>query len=230
VRALIVEDHVATAEAVSRVLAREGFTAVTTREGIVGEREIREGAYDLVVLDLRLPDLDGVELCRSLRAEGIWTPILMVSGRGSTTDVVRGLDAGADDYLPKPFAVDELRARVRAVARRRPLAAGATSPSPPAGQPAFALEPTDRTLLDRGRQLELSPRECRLLEVLLHQEGRVCTRTHLMRQVWGREEDAGKLVDVYVGYLRRKLGPDSAASIETVRGVGYRLVLGDASG
>ncbi|WP_052666203.1 response regulator transcription factor [Nitriliruptor alkaliphilus] len=226
-RALIVEDHAATAEAIARVLAREGFTAVATHQGADGGREARGGGYDLLVLDLRLPDLDGVELCRSLRQEGHWVPILMVSGRGSTTDVVRGLEAGADDYLPKPFAVDELRVRVRALARRhhRDGRAPVLAPAP------LELDRSTREVVGDDQRVELSPREFELLEVLLDQEGRVCSRAHLLRRVWRREEDGGKLVDVYVGYLRRKLQRVGVeATIETVRGVGYRLTLPSESG
>lgn len=225
-RALIVEDHVATAQAIAAVLGREGFTAVTTRHGAEGGREAREGGYDLVVLDLRLPDLDGVELCRQLRAEDVWVPILMVSGRGGTTDVVRGLEAGADDYLPKPFAVDELRARVRALVRRHRLGEGdVTVP-----HPALDLDRSSRQLVAGDQRLGLSPREFGLLEVLVGNEGRVCSRAHLLRQVWEREDASGKLVDVYVGYLRRKLQDAGAsAAIETVRGVGYRLVASSES-
>lgn len=224
-RAVIVEDHAATALAVQRVLVGEGLDAAIESQGDEALATLRAGGLDLIVLDLRLPGpdgVDGVDICRTLRAEGHRTPVLMLTGRGSTTDVVRGLEAGADDYLAKPVAIDELRARVRALLRR----GGSAPPAPQQLEVGdLRLDPDARSAEVAGRPVELTGREFDLLVTLVSNAGRVLSREHLLREVWRRTDPRAnpKVVDVYVSYLRRKLVPDGGAGpIESVRGVGYR--------
>lgn len=222
---MIVEDHAAIALAVQRLLEGEGLDAAIEPSGDAALATLRAGGLDLIVLDLRLPGIDGVEICRTLREEGHRTPVLMLTGRGSTTDVVRGLEAGADDYLAKPVAVDELRARVRALLRR----GGGAAPAPQVRQVGgLRLDPAGRSVDVAGRPVELTGREFDLLAVLVADAGRVLSRERLLREVWGRSDprDNPKVVDVYVSYLRRKLDlVGGAEPIEAVRGIGYRYRL-----
>ncbi len=179
-----------------------------------------ENGYAAIVLDLMLPGFDGVELCRRLRAEGIWVPVLMLTARDAVGDRVRGLDAGADDYLVKPFSLLELAARLRALARRddraRPavLAVGDLS-----------LDPATKQAWRGATELQLSPKEFSLLELFLRHAGSVLTRSQIIESVWDFAYDAGSnVVDQYVAYLRRKVDmPFGRHDIETVRGMGYRL-------
>lgn len=227
-RAVIVEDHAATAAAVARVLEDEGLDVAVVGDGAEALDTIRTGRFALVVLDVRLPGADGVEVCRTLRTEGDRTPVLMLTGRGSTTDVVRGLEAGADDYLAKPMAIDEFRARVRALLRR---GTGSVASPPDVDLPIGGLrvDPAAGAVRCGDAEVELTPREYQLLTALVERVGHVLPRERLLAEVWPHRGDGNpKVVDVYVGYLRRKLETIGCGTlIQTVRGVGYRIVAPD---
>ncbi len=203
-----------------RGLVEEGYAADVARTGGDAVDLARATPYDVIVLDVMLPGLDGVEVCRSLRAGGVWTPILMLTARDGVWDRVAGLDAGADDYLTKPFSFAELLARLRALARRgmaeRPAVLEAGS---------LRLDPATRQVWRGEVEIDLSAKEFALLETFLRRPGEALSRLDLLEHAW----DAGyngrsNVVDVYVGYLRAKVDrPFGRHSIETVRGVGYRL-------
>ncbi len=184
------------------------------------EESLMINQYDLIVLDLGLPDGDGMELCRKIRAEGSEVPVLMLTARDDVADRVGGLDAGADDYLTKPFAYPELAARVRALLRRP---ANSASPILQSGQ--IRLDPAAHTVHHDDILVPLTPREFSLLEYLMRRAGQVCQREALLEHVWDAHYDGlSNVVDVHIANLRRKLErPGSSNSIETVRGVGYRL-------
>ncbi len=218
---LVVEDERRLAQVVRKVLEEEGHTVDVAHDGEDGLAMAMDGSHDVIVLDVLLPGIDGFEICRRLRAGGVDTPVLLLTALDAVEDRVRGLDAGADDYLPKPFAFQELLARLRALGRRR----------------VQAREPdrlkTDDLVLDlrrrraerAGKTIELSPKEFALLEFLLRNEGRVVTRSQILDHVWGYDYSPdSNLVDVYVTYLRRKVdrGHDRRL-IRTVRGSGYAL-------
>ena len=218
---LVIEDERRLAQVVRKVLEEEGHTVDVAHDGEDGLAMAMDGSHDVIVLDVLLPGIDGFEICRRLRAGGVDTPVLLLTALDAVEDRVRGLDAGADDYLPKPFAFQELLARLRALGRRR----------------VQAREPdrlkTDDLVLDlrrrraerAGKTIELSPKEFALLEFLLRNEGRVVTRSQILDHVWGYDYSPdSNLVDVYVTYLRRKVdrGHDRRL-IRTVRGSGYAL-------
>jgi DNA-binding response OmpR family regulator len=217
-RVLVVEDDADLARAVALELEHGGYEVRLERDGPGGLRAEREWTPDLVLLDLGLPSLDGIEVCRRLRAAAP-VPIVIVTAREAVEERVRGLDAGADDYVVKPFSLQELAARVRSALRRsrmrlegQRLAVG-----------DLALDVGARTVRRRGRPVELSRREFDLLECLVRNAGQVLERSTLLAEVWGYDFLGGSnVVDVYVGYLRQKLAlPDAPSPIETVRGVGY---------
>jgi two-component system, OmpR family, response regulator len=172
--------------------------------------------YDAIVLDVMLPGLSGFDTCRRLRNAGVWTPVLMLTARDAVEDRVSGLDAGADDYLTKPFSLSELLARLRALFRR----GGVDRPSELAVGD-LRLDPASRRVWRRGTEVALSPKEFSLLELFMRRPGQVLTRLQLIEHAWDfAYENRSNVVDVYVRYLREKLGRDT---IETVRGAGYRL-------
>jgi two-component system OmpR family response regulator len=220
VRALVVEDERKMAALIRRGLVEEGYAADVARTGEDAIQMARATAYDVIVLDVMLPDLDGLGVCRELRDSGTWTPILMLTARGRVEDRVAGLDAGADDYLTKPFSFAELLARLRALARRgvaeRPTVLQAGS---------LRLDPATRQVWRGGREIELSAKEFGLLETFMRRPGQVLSRLDLLEHVWDYAyENRSNVVDVYVSYLRAKLDqPFGLRSIETVRGAGYRL-------
>jgi phosphate regulon transcriptional regulator PhoB len=220
---LVVEDEPDIRGLIVHHLAREGFRCRTASTGAEALREVRASLPDLVVLDLMLPEMDGLELCRRLRGDpaSAAVPIIMLTARTDEVDRVVGLEMGADDYVAKPFSPRELVARVRAVLRR-------------AGRPAGeALLRGGRVVLDRarhaveaaGRPVELTPKEFDLLQALMEAAGRVLSREHLLERVWGYARSAeieSRTVDVHVRRLRAKLG-DEGRRIATVTGVGYRF-------
>jgi DNA-binding response OmpR family regulator len=215
---LVVEDEPAIAELQRRYLAQAGFGVHVEGRGLAGLDAVRRLRPVLVVLDVGLPDLDGVELCRRLRQAEDWTPVLFVTARDDEVDRVLGLEIGADDYLTKPFSPREMVARVKAVLRRSQDTAGAD----PLVAGPLRLDPAARSLTLDGRPLALTLTEFNLLEVLLRGRGRVLTRADLLAQAWGQADyGASRTVDVHVAQLRAKLG--DACPIETVRGVGYRV-------
>jgi two-component system OmpR family response regulator len=219
-RALVVEDELKMAALIRRGLVEVGYAADVARNGEDAIVMARATPYDTIVLDVMLPDLDGFDVCRQLRAGGVWTPILMLTARDRVQDRVAGLDAGADDYLTKPFSFAELLARLRALTRRgmaeRPTVLQAGS---------LRLDPATRQVWRNEVQVDLSAKEFALLETFMRRPGQVLSRQELVEHVW----DAGytgrsNVVDVYVGYLRAKIDqPFGCSSIETVRGAGYRL-------
>jgi DNA-binding response OmpR family regulator len=189
-------------------------------DGHSGYKAIADNEYDLLLVDILLPGQDGLALCRAARSDGVTTPILLLTARDSVADRVAGLDAGADDYLVKPFALEELQARVRALLRRerKVLLAEVTLG-------ALAIDFTNRAAAIDGRPLSLSSREFGLLEYLVHNRELLRSRDAIVEHVWGNEYVGhSNVVDVYIGYLRRKLGEGPGVPrIETVRGSGYRL-------
>ena len=220
---LLVEDERRLVQVMRKVLEEEGHTVYVAYDGEDGLTMAMEGSHDVIVLDILLPAIDGVEVCRTLRASRVDTPVLLLTALDAVEDRVRGLDAGADDYLPKPFAFQELLARLRALSRRRVQAR-----EPDRLEAADLVLDLRRRRAERaGKTIELSPKEFALMEFLMRNEGRVVTRTQILDHVWGYDYSPdSNLVDVYVTYLRRKLdrGHDRRL-IRTVRGVGY--VLGD---
>ncbi len=219
-RLLVVEDDPAMTAMLARGLRRAGYAVDTAATGTDALWRIRETEYDLVVLDAMIPPPDGFEVCRLIRAEGRWAPVLMLTARDGVMDKVRGLDAGADDYLTKPFAVDELLARVRALTRRDPLE-----------RPAelhvgdLVLNPATRAVHRGTARISLSAKEFALLHELMRRAGETLSRTYLIEHVWDFAYDGGSnVVDVYVRYLRDKIDrPFGRDTIRTVRGAGYRL-------
>ncbi len=219
-RVLVVEDERKMANLVRRGLVEEGYAADVAGAGEDALWMARATRYDAIVLDLALPGLDGVDVCRSLREDGIWSPILMLTARDGVEDRVRGLDSGADDYLTKPFSFAELLARLRALVRRGP------SERPPVLEVgSLRLDPAKRRVWRGDADIDLSPKEFALLEVFMRRPGDVLTRLELLEHAWDYGYDnRSNVVDVYVGYLRAKLDrPFGLHAIETVRGVGYRL-------
>ena len=219
-RILIVEDEVKIARAIRRGLEREGYVTEVAAAGQEAIFLATEQDYDAIVLDVMIPAPDGFAVCRQLRARNRWAPVLMLTARDSVEDRIRGLDAGADDYLVKPFSFGELLARLRALLRRAPAERPAILQA--AG---VALDPSAHVVTRAGRPVDLSAREFALLEFLMRHAGQVLTRTAMLEHVWDYHYNAdSNVVDVYIGYLRRKLEePFGAPLIRTVRGVGYIL-------
>ena len=219
-RILVVEDELKMASLLQRGLREEGHAADIARTGDDGLWMARAVEYDAIVLDLMLPGLNGVELCRQLRGGGVWSPVLMLPARNSVEDRVAGLDAGADDYLPKPFSFAELLARLRALVRRGP-----------AERPAvievgsLRLDPATRQVWRGDEEIHLSAKEFALLETFMRRPGQVLSRYQLLEHAWDYAyENRSNVVDVYVRYLRAKIDrPFGVETIETVRGAGYRL-------
>jgi DNA-binding response OmpR family regulator len=216
---LIVEDEHQMAVRIGRALTEEAFAVDIASDGEMALERARQHEYDAIVLDLMLPKLDGLSVCRTLRREGRQTPILMLSARDMIEDRVRGLDAGADDYLVKPFAITELSARLRALQRRRQ-----------AGGPAVLLavgdlkmDPSTRTVSRAGRSIPVTGKEYALLEYFMRRVGAVLTRTMIAEHVWDFTfEQASNVVDVFVKHLRDKIDvPGDPSLIQAVRGVGY---------
>jgi two-component system, OmpR family, response regulator len=217
-RLLLVEDDERLSNSLARGLRGEGYAVDVVASGDDALHQARVYDYDVVVLDVMLPGPDGVAVCRTLRETGRWCPVLMLTARDGVADRIRGLDAGADDYLIKPFDFGELVARVRALLRRG-------APERPAVVVAGDLEvdPATRVVTRAGRRVDLSAREFAVLEFLARRAGQVVSRTELLEHVWDRNyEGSTNIVDVYVGYLRRKLeNPFGLPLIHTVRGAGY---------
>jgi two-component system, OmpR family, response regulator len=217
---LVVEDDARMAAAIRRGLRFEGLVADIAGGGEQALRMVGVTEYDAIVLDVMLPDLDGFETCRRLRAEGVWVPVLMLTARHSVEDRVRGLDGGADDYLTKPFSLAELVARLRALARRGPVERPVVLE---VGE--LRLDPATREVWRGDHQIELSAREFALLETFMRRPGQVFTQLQLLESAWDLGyEQRSNVVEVYVRYLREKIDrPFGVSSLETVRGVGYRL-------
>jgi two-component system response regulator MprA len=229
VRILVADDDTAVRESLRRSLAFNGYEVSLAADGAATLAAIDESPPDLVLLDVNMPRVDGLEVCRRLRAAGSDVPVLMLTARVEVGDRVLGLDAGADDYLPKPFALEELLARVRALLRRNPPATGQAIDE----TLSFAdltLDPATRTVHRQGRSIVLTRTEFELLWVLMQAPRRVLTREYILDQVWGYDfPTTANSLEVYIGYLRRKTEAEGEARlIHTVRGVGYVLREDDA--
>ncbi|HZP73423.1 MAG TPA: response regulator transcription factor [Gaiellaceae bacterium] len=219
-RVLVVDDEPKMAALVARALREDGHAADTAHRGEDALWMAEAAPYDAIVLDIMLPGLNGIEIVQRLRRRHVWTPVLLLTARDAINDRVVGLDAGADDYLTKPFAFAELLARLRAIARRGPIERPTTLA---AGD--LRLDPAAHRAWRGDSELELSAREFALLELLLRRAGETLTRSQLLDGAWDMAfESRSNVVDVYMRYLRQKVDrPFGRHSIETVRGVGYRL-------
>ena len=220
VRVLIAEDELRMASLIRRGLVQEGFAADVAGNGEDALWMSAAHDYDVIVLDVMLPGINGFETCRTLRERGIWSPVLMLTARDSVEDRVAGLDTGADDYLVKPFAFAELLARLRALARRgdveRPSVLEVGD---------LRLDPATRRAGRGSTEIHLSAKEFALLETFMRRPGQVLSRLHLLEHAWDfAYENRSNVVDVYIRHLRRKIDePFGRRSLETVRGAGYRL-------
>jgi DNA-binding response OmpR family regulator len=214
-RLLIVEDDAKLVRALMVGLEREGYVIDAAEDGDKALELAGANDYDAIVLDLMLPGIDGFAVCRALRRSGRWMPVLMLTARTDVADRIRGLDAGADDYLGKPFDFGELLARLRALLRRGP-----------ADRPAIVaigdlrIDSATRVVTRAGEEIELTAREYDVLEFLARRPGRVVSRSELLDHIWAEYDGSPNIIDVYVGYLRKKLG---RALIRTVRGSGFVL-------
>jgi two-component system OmpR family response regulator len=214
-RLLIVEDDAKLVRALTVGLEREGYVIDAAESGDEALGLAEAADYDAIVLDLMLPGMDGFAVCEALRREGRWMPVLMLTARTGVSDRIRGLDAGADDYLVKPFDFGELLARLRALLRRGPVE-----------RPSIVLigdlqiDSATRVVTRAGEAIELTAREYDVLAFLARQPGRVVSRSELLEEIWNDYDGSPNIIDVYVGYLRRKLG---RALIRTVRGAGFVL-------
>ena len=220
-RVLIVEDEAKMRDVLRRGFEAAGYAVEAAAEGVDGLARAAAGDQDAIVLDIKLPGIDGFEVCRQLRRAEVWTPVVMLTALGDVDDRITGLDAGADDYLVKPFAFGELLSRVRAVIRRgrpaRPTALLCGS---------LSLDPATRLVTWGNTPIQLSSREFALLEFLMHHPGDVVQRSTIRRHVWGGQMDErhSNIIDAYVKSLRDKIDRRFGVSvIETIRGVGYRL-------
>ncbi|MGI8985981.1 MAG: response regulator transcription factor [Nocardioidaceae bacterium] len=218
-RILVIEDEPRIAAFIEKGLRAEGYTPTVAADGITGFDYAMSGEFDLTILDIGLPGMDGFEVLSRLRDSGSSMPVVVLTARDSGTDTVRGLEGGADDYVAKPFRFAELMARVKLRLRTRIEATGDSTAVLEHGR--VRLDLLTRRATAGGEIVDLSAREFALAEVFLRHPGQVLTREQLLSHVWGYEYDPGSnVVDVYVGYLRKKLGSDP---ITTVRGMGYRL-------
>lgn len=217
---LVVEDEEAIADFLARGLGAEGFAVRTAADGAEGERLALGDGFDLIVLDRMLPGRDGLEVLAAIRREKPTLPVIVLTAKGEIADRVEGLEAGATDYVTKPFAFEELLARIKAHLRQ---AGAETTTTLEAG--GIQLDLLSRQARRDGISVRLPEREAELLAFLMRRAGRVCTQREILTSVWGYDHDPGtNVVQVYIGYLRRKLSePGSPAPIETVRSVGYRL-------
>ncbi len=219
-RVLVVEDAEKVARLLERGLVEEGFAVDVTASGVDALWLVRENEYDAVVLDLGLPDLDGFEVCKQLRASRRWVPVLMLTARDALDDRIRGLDGGADDYLVKPFDFQELAARLRALIRR------GTPPRPAVLTVGdLSLDPATRTVMRGATPIDLSAKEFALLEHFMRHPDEVMSRTQLLEHAWDFAFDGDPhIVTVYIAYLRDKIDrPFGRTSLETERAAGYRL-------
>jgi two-component system response regulator MprA len=217
-RLLVVEDESRMADLLKKGLAEEGYVVTVASDGLAGLAMAESNEFDLILLDIMLPGLDGFTIARRLRDGGIRTPILMLTARDATPDVVRGLDFGADDYLTKPFSFEVLLARIRALLRRGPATQEAQLTVGP-----LRLDPATHQVFRDGEQVPLTRTEFLLLEFLMRRAGQVVPRATLIESVWGYDRDIeSNTLDAFIRLLRSKLeGPSGNRLIHTVRGVGY---------
>ncbi len=219
-RVLIVEDEVKMASLIRRGLREDGMAADVAIKGEDALWMAGSTNYDAIVLDVMLPGMDGFDVCKQLREDGVWAPVLMLTARDAVDDRVQGLDTGADDYLTKPFSFSELYARLRALVRRGPIERPTVLE---VGD--LHLDPSSKRVWRGKQDISLSAKEFSLLETFMRRPGQVLDRFQLLEHAWDYEyENRSNVIDVYVGYLRQKIDrPFGVASIETVRGAGYRM-------
>jgi DNA-binding response OmpR family regulator len=220
-RVLVVEDEVHLADAIAEGLEAEGFDVDAVHDGLDGLWRAREGSYDVIVLDVLLPGMNGYRVCNTLRAEGIWTPILILTAKDGEWDEAEALDTGADDFLSKPFSFVVLLARLRALFRRGAPPRPAVLEVGP-----LRLDPGTRRLVRDDTEIRLTTREFAVLEFLMRRDGTVAAKSEILDHVWGIDFAGDpNVVEVYIGYLRRKIDqPFGSNLIRTVRGAGYHLV------
>ena len=215
---LLVEDDSTSASFVAQGLREENYLVDWVNTGPLADQAVSDQDYDAILLDVMIPGVDGFELCRQWRGNGLSVPILFITARDGLSDRVQGLDLGADDYLVKPFAFEELLARLRARLRRVE-----TPPTEELEVGAIRLQPASHRCFVDGLEIELTPREYLMIEIMARNPDRVVSRTQLWEQAWETgSEPNSNVVDVYVGYLRNKLG-SARSQLQTVRGAGYRL-------
>ena len=224
---LVVDDEQAVRESLRRSLRFNGYEVLTANDGLEAVETVRAENPELVILDVMMPNMDGLEVCRTLRSEGWDRPILVLTARDGVSDRVAGLDAGADDYLPKPFALEELLARVRSLVRRA-SADSIAAEAPVESKLSFEdleLDADTREVSRGGRAISLTRTEFALLQLLMENPRKVLSRSKILEEVWGYDfPTSGNALEVYIGYLRKKTeGGSDARLIHTVRGVGYVL-------
>ncbi|WP_299140636.1 response regulator transcription factor [uncultured Corynebacterium sp.] len=224
---LVVDDEQAVRESLRRSLRFNGYEVLTANDGLEAVETVRAENPELVILDVMMPNMDGLEVCRTLRSEGWDRPILVLTARDGVSDRVAGLDAGADDYLPKPFALEELLARVRSLVRRA-SADSIAAEAPVESKLSFEdleLDADTREVSRGGRAISLTRTEFALLQLLMENPRKVLSRSKILEEVWGYDfPTSGNALEVYIGYLRKKTeGESDARLIHTVRGVGYVL-------
>lgn len=220
-RILLVEDEIHLAEAVSQILKKNHYTVDMVHDGEAGLDCALSGIYDLILLDIMLPKMNGIQVLKEIRKEGIAVPVLMLTAKGEISDRVTGLDSGADDYLPKPFATEELLARIRALFRRK----GEMQVTDEMSLGDIKLSPSTLVLSKGAQEIKLTLRECELLEFLILRNGLIASKEMIIEKLWGYDSEAEhNNVEVYVSFLRKKLNfLKSNVSIATTRGVGYSL-------
>lgn len=224
---LVVDDEQAVRESLRRSLRFNGYEVLTANDGLEAVETVRAENPELLILDIMMPNMDGLEMCRTLRSEGWDRPILVLTARDGVSDRVSGLDAGADDYLPKPFALEELLARVRSLVRRA-SADSIAAEAPVESKLSFEdleLDADTREVSRGGRAISLTRTEFALLQLLMENPRKVLSRSKILEEVWGYDfPTSGNALEVYIGYLRKKTeGEGDARLIHTVRGVGYVL-------
>ena len=224
---LVVDDEQAVRESLRRSLHFNGYEVLTANDGLEAVETVRAENPELLILDIMMPNMDGLEVCRTLRSEGWDRPILVLTARDGVSDRVSGLDAGADDYLPKPFALEELLARVRSLVRRA-SADSIAAEAPVESKLSFEdleLDADTREVSRGGRAISLTRTEFALLQLLMENPRKVLSRSKILEEVWGYDfPTSGNALEVYIGYLRKKTeGESDARLIHTVRGVGYVL-------
>lgn len=221
-RLLVVEDEFKLAQALKKGLEQERYTVELAYDGEAGYVSASVEGYDLIILDLNLPKMDGLEICTKLRADEIKTPIIMLTARDALEDRVRGLDVGADDYLVKPFAFEELLARIRSLLRRESV-----SLTPTQKVNNLTLDPEAHIVKRGKKEIDLSAKEYALLEYLMRHAGQVVKKQDLLEHVWGSEVDPfSNVIDVYIGYVRNKIDkafPKKKPLLKTIKGLGYKI-------
>lgn len=223
-RILVVEDEIHLAEALSHILKKNNYTVDVANDGEDGLDNALSGIYDVIVLDIMLPKMDGITVLKAIRSEGIETPVILLTAKSDISDKVMGLDSGADDYLAKPFNTDELLARIRALGRRRGEIVTNTNTI---SYGDITLDTSSLKLANGANEINLTLKESELLEYLMLHKQFVCSKEQIIEKLWGFESEAeANHVEVYVSFLRKKLAfVHSSVSINTVRGIGYTLCL-----